>query len=84
MSTTENSGAPDIGAPELDVRAIFAAAPAAYLLVRADAPRWTILAVSNEYCRITRQRREHLIGRGTFEAFAEGAGAVFTLTLPRS
>ncbi len=58
-------------ASELDFRAIFAAAPTAYLLVRADAPRWTILAVSNEYCRITHQRRENLIGRGTFEAFPE-------------
>ena len=57
--------------PQLDFRAIFAAAPTAYLLVRADAPQWTILAVSDEYCRITRQRRERLIGRGTFEAFPE-------------
>jgi PAS domain S-box-containing protein len=55
----------------LDFRAIFAAAPTAYLLVRADAPRWTILAVSDEYCRITHQRRENLLGRGTFEAFPE-------------
>ncbi len=60
--------------PELDFHAIFAAAPTAYLLVRADAPRWTILAVSDEYCRITRQRREQLIGRGTFEAFPESHG----------
>ena len=56
---------------ELDFRAIFAAAPTAYLLVRADAPHWTILAVSDEYCRITHQRRESLVGRGTFEAFPE-------------
>jgi signal transduction histidine kinase len=56
---------------ELDYRAIFAAAPTAYLLVRSDAPRWTILAASDEYCRITRQKRENLIGRGTFEVFPE-------------
>ena len=74
MSTTENFDAPNLGASMLDFRAIFAAAPTAYLLVRADAPRWTILAVSDEYCRITRQRREHLIGRGTFEAFPESHG----------
>jgi PAS domain S-box-containing protein len=61
-------------APELDYRAIFAAAPTAYLLVRSDAPRWTILAVSDEYCRITRQKRESLIGRGTFEVFPESHG----------
>ena len=61
-------------ASELDYRAIFAAAPTAYLLVRADAPRWTILAVSDEYCRITRQKRENLIGRGTFEVFPESHG----------
>ena len=61
-------------APELDYRAIFAAAPTAYLLVRADAPMWTILAASDEYCRITRQRRENLIGRGTFDVFPESHG----------
>ncbi|MEP7086036.1 MAG: PAS domain-containing protein, partial [Gemmatimonadota bacterium] len=59
---------------ELDYRAIFAASPTAYLLVRADAPRWTILAASDEYCRITRQKRENLIGRGTFEVFPESHG----------
>jgi PAS domain S-box-containing protein len=61
-------------APELDFRTIFTSAPTAYVLVRADAPRWTILAVSDEYCRITRQRRENLVGRGTFEAFPESHG----------
>ena len=61
-------------ASELDFRAIFSAAPTAFLLVRADAPRWTILAVNDEYCRITHQRRENLIGRGTFEAFPESHG----------
>ena len=60
--------------PELDYRAIFAAAPTAFLLVRADAPRWTILAVSDEYCRITHQRRESIVGRGTFEVFPESHG----------
>lgn len=75
MSTREQSALSSAsGVPELDYRAIFAAAPAACLLVRADAPRWTILAVSDEYCRITRQRRESLVGRGTFEAFPESHG----------
>ncbi|MDB4909402.1 MAG: hybrid sensor histidine kinase/response regulator [Gemmatimonadetes bacterium] len=74
MLKSGNPGSPFTGAPELDFRAIFAAAPTAYLLVRADPPQWTILAVSDEYCRITRQRREHLIGRGTFEAFPESHG----------
>ena len=60
--------------PELDYRAIFASAPTAFLLVRADAPRWTILAVSDEYCRITHQRRESIVGRGTFEVFPESHG----------
>ncbi|HEV7705098.1 MAG TPA: ATP-binding protein [Gemmatimonadaceae bacterium] len=75
MSTREQQL--DTSAPiasDLDFRAIFSAAPTAYLLVRADAPRWTILAVSDEYCRITHQRRESLIGRGTFEAFPESHG----------
>lgn len=74
MQPNEQPGTLSTSAPELDFQAIFAAAPTAYLLVRADAPRWTILAVSDEYCRITRQRREQLIGRGTFEAFPESHG----------
>ena len=61
-------------APELDYRSIFAAAPTAYLLVRADAPQWTILAVSDEYCRITLQKRESIVGRGTFDVFPESHG----------
>ena len=61
-------------APTLDYSAVFAAAPTAFLLVRADAPRWTILAVSDEYCRLTRQRREKIVGRGTFEVFPESHG----------
>ncbi|MEP7065163.1 MAG: ATP-binding protein [Gemmatimonadota bacterium] len=71
MPSSESSETSQGAASELDYRAIFAAAPTAYLLVRADAPRWTILAVSDEYCHITRQRRENLLGRGTFEAFPE-------------
>jgi PAS domain S-box-containing protein len=74
MLSSDHSGTSAEGAPALDFRAIFAAAPTAYLLVRADAPRWTILAVSDEYCRITRQPRDHLVGRGTFEAFPESHG----------
>ncbi|MEO7038892.1 MAG: ATP-binding protein [Gemmatimonadaceae bacterium] len=75
MSTSER--APDsstTSGQDVDYRAVFAAAPTAYLLVRADAPRWTILAASDEYCRITRQLREKLIGRGTFEVFPESHG----------
>ena len=75
MPTGERiSAVHDTTAPELDYRAIFAAAPTAFLLVRADAPRWTILAASDEYCRITHQRRENLVGRGTFEVFPESHG----------
>ncbi len=75
MSMSDNApGSSTTSGPGLDYRAIFAAAPTAYLLVRADGPRWTILAASDEYCRITRQRREVLIGRGTFEVFPESHG----------
>ncbi len=75
MPMSERSaGSSATDALEVDFRAIFAAAPTAYLLVRADAPRWTILAASDEYCRITRQGREKLIGHGTFEVFPESHG----------
>ncbi|MBA2684876.1 MAG: PAS domain-containing sensor histidine kinase [Gemmatimonadaceae bacterium] len=75
MSSSDRTpGSSATNTPELDYRAIFAASPTAYLLVRADAPRWTILAASDEYCRITRQKRENLVGRGTFEVFPESHG----------
>jgi signal transduction histidine kinase len=59
-----------------DFRAVFEASPSALLLVRADAPRWTILAANEAYRRATHKTSAQLIGQPTFEAFPESGGTV--------
>ena len=57
-----------------DFRALFEAAPALYLVVRADAPRFTIDAASDAYLRATLTTRDGpggLVGRGLFDAFPD-------------
>lgn len=41
------------------------------ILVKADAPVFTIAAVSDAYLQVTSARREDIIGRGFFEVFPE-------------
>src|ERR1700749_4333600 len=41
------------------------------LLVKADKPHFTILAVSDDYLQITSSKREEIVGRGFFEAFPD-------------
>src|SRR5687767_13654079 len=58
----------------LDLGAILDAAPDLYLVLRADAPRFTIAAVSDAYLRATLTTREGpsgIIGRGLFEVFPD-------------
>ena len=66
---------PRAGATEpVDFRAVFEAAPDLYLLLRADAPRFTIVGVNDEYLRATLTTREGpngIIGRGLFEVFPD-------------
>jgi signal transduction histidine kinase len=57
-----------------DFAAVFEASPSALLLVRADAPRWTILAANEAYRRATHKVPAQLIGHPTFEAFPESGG----------
>ena len=63
------------GATEpLDYHALLDAAPDLYLALRADAPRFTIVAVSDAYLRATLTTREGpsgIIGRGLFEVFPD-------------
>ena len=56
-----------------DFRALFEAMPAACLVVVPDVPRFTIVAVTDIYCRRAQQTREALLGRGLFEAFPDAA-----------
>ncbi len=55
----------------LDFRALFEAAPGLYLVLAPDAPRYTIVAVSDAYTRATMTKREEIVGRGVFEVFPD-------------
>jgi signal transduction histidine kinase len=55
-----------------DFRRVFEALPDAVLIVRADAPRFTIAAVSDAYLRATHTRRgggSGIVGRAMFDVF---------------
>ena len=52
---------------------VFELTPERYLLIDADAPRFTMLAASEEYLRLVMMEREALVGRGVFEVFPETA-----------
>ena len=52
-------------------RALFAAAPAALLVLAPDAPRFTIINVNDAYLQATMNTRERLIGRAMFDAFPD-------------
>ena len=57
-----------------DYRMLFEAAPGLYLVLRADAPRFTIVAVNDAYLRATLTTRDGpqgIIGRGLFEVFPD-------------
>jgi two-component system sensor histidine kinase VicK len=51
-------------------KVIFEKSPGS-LLVKADAPQFTILAASDAYLAVTACTRENIIGKGFFEAFPE-------------
>ncbi len=55
--------------PEAHYTALFNALPGNSVLLKADAPTYTILAVTANYARDTGTKREALIGVGIFEAF---------------
>jgi PAS domain S-box-containing protein len=56
-----------------DFRTLFESAPGLYLVLEPDAPRYTIVAVSDAYARATMTRREEIIGRGLFEVFPDNS-----------
>lgn len=56
---------------EPDFRTLFESAPGPYLALLPDAPRYTIVAVSDAYARATMTRREEILGRGLFEVFPD-------------
>ncbi|MBI4953434.1 MAG: response regulator [Myxococcales bacterium] len=64
------AGSPATGParPEPDFRALFEAAPGAYLVL---SPELRIVAVTDAYLRATMTDRERLLGRGLFEIFPD-------------
>ncbi|HVE79899.1 MAG TPA: ATP-binding protein [Gemmatimonadaceae bacterium] len=63
----QSTAPPDaVAAP--DFRAVFEAIPGAVLLLAADAPRFSVLAVSDAFVRATRRRPEQLVGRALEDA----------------
>ena len=50
---------------------LFKATRSPYLVLAADAPRFTITDVNAAYLRATMTKRESLVGRGVFEAFPD-------------
>ncbi|HZS39316.1 MAG TPA: PAS domain S-box protein [Polyangia bacterium] len=52
-----------------DFRALFDAAPSRCLVVRADAPRFTVVAASDAYLSVLGAERKRVIGRALAEAF---------------
>jgi signal transduction histidine kinase len=73
MSTKEDPRKTNITMSELEVdfQLLFESAPTPHLVVRADPPRFTIVAATDSYLSATNKKREDLIGLGIFEAFPD-------------
>src|ERR1700749_2037284 len=63
---------PDVNTslPEDIFRVVFEKSPGS-ILVKADIPRFTILAASDSYLKVTSSLREDIVGKGFFEAFPD-------------
>jgi PAS domain S-box-containing protein len=62
-----------MGMTVLQLQGMFVVAPESYVVVDVDSPRFTVLAASDAYLRMTRRARAQLVGRGLFEAALRGA-----------
>lgn len=73
--------------PELHYRAVFESVPGLYLILLPDAPKFTVVAVSDAYANATMTKREDIIGKGIFETFPDNpndAGATGVRNLSTS
>ncbi len=59
----------------VDFQRAFDALPGSFLLLEPDAPKYTILAISNELLRSTAQARPKVVGRSVFEVYPENPAA---------
>lgn len=56
----------------LDFKAVFEAMPGMSVLVHTDVPRYSIVAVTDNYVAVSGKTRPELIGRGFLETFSSG------------
>src|SRR4051795_3587016 len=56
---------------EPDFRILFESLPGLCLVLAPDAPKYTIVAVSDAYARATMTKRDEILGRGIFEVFPD-------------
>ena len=57
--------------PDVDFQSLFESTPGLLLVLRPDAPRYTIVTASDAYCRATGFRRTDLVGQPLFEVYPE-------------
>jgi anti-anti-sigma regulatory factor len=55
----------------LDYQLLFDRAPGLFLVLRPDAPTFTILGATDAYLDATHTKREQIVGRGLFEVFPD-------------
>jgi PAS domain S-box-containing protein len=59
-----------------DFRKIFETAPGHSLVLMPDSPRFTIIAVSDSYLKVTLKERKEIVGHGFFEVFSKNADLI--------
>ncbi|MFL5270747.1 MAG: PAS domain-containing protein, partial [Anaeromyxobacteraceae bacterium] len=64
---TRSWAAPEV---QIDFRLLYETAPVAFLVLAPDRPRFTIIAASDAYLRVTKTTRD-IIGRGIFDVFPD-------------
>jgi len=52
----------------------FEATPGKHLILKSNAPTFTIVAVSDDYIEAAATKKENIVGRGIFEVFPDNAG----------
>ncbi len=78
INTEHNAAIVTVDAPatacQPDFRLVFEAMPGYAALLSVDAPKYTILAVSDVYLSQTATTRKQVVGKGVFESFPENPG----------
>jgi PAS domain S-box-containing protein len=59
----------------VDLQAVFNEMPGNFMVLQPNAPRFTILMISDELLHLTRLEREDVIGKSVFEVFPENEAA---------